>query len=336
MLFLLPLRGLTAALALWLVFCLCGGGAARASSDSPVCSDGRQLLIPAAEKSQVAQIFEGLAPLWQGKTGSSLRISHHPGRGGSYALRDLLLEKANGCTFAGVVLPSFFYQIADPDSMIGKDEISLCAVAAQAHNALWVAADSPFRNWQEFLAHARHLAQDPAALLLVAGTGRYSDQHMATLQLNRAAGIKTQYSPFLGSVEAAQAVRSGAALAFWAYALNPDDMPDMRPLALAAETRSSLMPDTPTFKEMGVDCTSAACFGLALPAALSQKQQKALHKALVLDTAAQSGAAVPGLEILTIRADSLPIFVNQFAVRAEADLDEYPMLPALSLFPAFP
>lgn len=296
--------------------------------DLPLCFSGRRIVIPGPENSQVARIFEHLAPLVAGE-GAPPTLLFHPGRGGGYALRDLGAEKTDGCAMAGLMTPSFFYQLAAPNSLVQREEISVCVISAQSPNALWVAEDSPFTSWEQFHAHARAAADDPVSQLLIAGSGSFTDQHMATFQLNRAAGIKVGYSPVLGSEQAAKAVQAGKALACWGYALDAGSMPGMRPLAVAATQRSVALPETPTFKELGVNCVNSALFSFAVSAAVPEKRRQALRESFKKGKPGHI-RSLPGLMDHDIKIGDVDIFMNILQEQAKSALDDYPMLgPAL-------
>lgn len=322
---------LTAALAAAL--CLPGPKALAASLFT--CPEGRRVLIPGPENSQIARIFEALARGFEAADNGRVEISHHPGRGGSYALRDLGREKADGCAQAGLVLPSFFYLEASPDSMTARGDIAFSAIAAQSANALWAAEDGPHASLEDFLAHARRVGRDPAEYFFIAGTGSYTDQHMATLQFNRLAGIRAEYAPLLGSAEAVRAVRDGKAAACWGYALAPDSMPGMRPLAVAAERRSPALPDTPTFRELGLDFINTVHFAFGIPGNSPADRLAALRAAAWTDRS-QSAPPPPGLEALAPRPETLPVLASRIEHQAEADLHEYPLLPGMSPRPVAP
>ena len=48
----------------------------------------------------------------------------------------------------------------------------------------------------------------------------------------------------------------------------------VRPLAVAMEQRHPLLPDVPTFKELGVDWVDGAYRGIGVPKALAEQRRK--------------------------------------------------------------
>lgn len=319
--------------ALALAVCLICNPALAVAPVAPLCLDGQTLLVPGPEKSQLADIFASLDATFHVPGLGPEEKRFTPGRGGSYALRDLGREKTDGCRQAGLVLPSLFYLERSPGSMVDKSAALVLAVSASADNALWVARGGPLDSWPKFLARARELAGNPTIYLSIAGTGSYTDQHMATLQLNRAAGIRAEYSPLLGSEEAAEAVRTGRAAACWAYALSEDSMKGMVPLAVAGEKRSPALPETPTFRELGIELVNTAHFAFAVPASTLPKGLEEL-RSYRMYSGRFAAPLVPGLRRAGFEPSYLPVFLDNAARQAEADMDDYRMLP--DLVPRFP
>lgn len=253
------------------------------------CPSGSfSLYMPTPKGGQTDLLYALLPGPWQEHMQTPLEIHHIPGRGGSYAISRLLDEKSDGCSLAAVVLPSFYLLSESPQSMYKAAELDIAAVLATAPNALWVAEGSPLHSLADLVRYARAENAKPGGFFAVSGTGSYTDQHLATLLFDRAAGIQSLYLPALGSAEAAELVKNGQALACWAYALNAASMPGMRPLGVAGERRSPVLPDVPTFRELQVDMVSESHFALALNAGVPNDVRLQLRHSLSTLAAAQS------------------------------------------------
>ena len=84
--------------------------------------------------------------------------------------------------------------------------------------------------------------------------------------LNKAAGIKLTYIPFTGSGAAVPSLLGGHVGALMTYSTMAVRYPgDFRPLAIMSEERMSVLPDVPTFKELGFDLVEGAYRGVAAP-----------------------------------------------------------------------
>ena len=115
---------------------------------------------------------------------------------------------------------------------------------------LIVSKDSPFDSVQDVVDYAK----DNPNKLTVSGAGLYVGHHIAQLQFDRAAGVKTKYVPSGGGVKALQFVLGGQTMAGFnnlsdAYR----NRQRLKILAVADLQRNDFLPDVPTLKEEGVD-----------------------------------------------------------------------------------
>ena len=92
--------------------------------------------------------------------------------------------------------------------------------------------------------------------------------HIATLQLQKAAGVKMSYIPEKGGTEAIQNVLSGKVIAGFNNLADVYRSQDrLTILAIADVKRHEYLPDVPTLKELGYDVDDASVNfrGYALP-----------------------------------------------------------------------
>lgn len=302
------------------LLCLFCAAAAQAACPSGPAS----LFVPGNAKSQVGLIFAPLSDAWQRAYGQSLLQTAAPGRGGSYAVARCLEEKNDQCSFCALTLPSFFLLAEDRNATYRRGDIIPAPAFASAPNALWADADGPFRTLDELLLFARAQNERPDGVFALAGTGRFTDQHLASRQLERTAGVRALYLPELGSAEAAAAVREGRAAACWAYALPEASLPGMRPLAVAGESRSPVLPQTPTFRELGLEIVNHTLFTVGFSAKLPEKDAEDLRQRLarlVSDPGLARDAAGLGLGRPSPAAAALEDSAKEL-------LDDYDLIPA--------
>ncbi|MDR0339209.1 MAG: hypothetical protein LBH65_02905 [Desulfovibrio sp.] len=288
------------------------------------------LFLPGPEKSQTDFIFRPLRNRWQAAMESSLDFAPAPGRGGSYAWSRVQREKPDGCLFAGLAMPAYQLLALAPDRMYTADELIPILIFASAPNALWVAESSPFLSLSDFIAFARQ-QDEQGVQVVIAGVGSYTDQHLASLQLNREVGIRSLYMPLIGSEQASEAVRDGKASACWGYALPPESMPGMRPLAVAAERRSPALPQTPIFREEQADFVNLAHFGVAVSAASSEKTRLELLSSiasLARDPLLRQEVERAGLAFTPLAGAEAAAFSAAQEDAAKALVEEYALLPA--------
>lgn len=320
------LAALTALLSLFA--CLWPVGQSRA--DYPI-SDV-VLAVPVTEGSQAALLYSLIERSARQYAAAPIMLHYVPGRGGSYAWSFLKDKPGNGSALAALHFPSAVLLAADRNRAFSPDDVAPVAVFAYAANALWVAEDSPIRTLDDLTAYAR----EPGNTLIVAGTGSYTDHHMAGMIHNRAAGIKSLYMPLTGTAESAAAVREKRATACWGYALVPSTMPGLRPLAVAAPERCPALPDTPTFREQDMEVISGQYFGLAAPAESKEKVReeiadfflKVFSNPELLDEVAAAGF-VPD----PVSPRDMLAFVGRQRLAVENFLKDYPMFPPRGTLP---
>jgi tripartite-type tricarboxylate transporter receptor subunit TctC len=100
----------------------------------------------------------------------------------------------------------------------------------------------------------------------LSGSGSSSANDLGTAILNKAAGIKLTYIPFGGTGSAVPALLGGHVTALMTYTpIAIQYKTKFRTLAIAAEKRMEILPDVPTFRELGYDIVEGAYRGVAAP-----------------------------------------------------------------------
>ena len=129
---------------------------------------------------------------------------------------------------------------------------------------LVVPKDSPFNSAKDLVEYAK---KNPGKVT-VSGAGLYVGHHIALLQFEKAAGIKTRYIPHKGGVPALIAVIGGEVMAGFNNTSDAFRSKErIKILAVADLQRNSFIPDVPTLKEQGydVDDSSNNFRGVAAP-----------------------------------------------------------------------
>lgn len=284
------------------------------------------LTLPETEGGQSAMLYGLIQRFARQHASFPLTLDYRPGRGGSYAWSSLKDKPGTGYALAAVTFPSSVLLAADKDRAFTPDDMAALALFAYAPNALWVAEDSPIRTLDDLAAAARNKPYS----LYIAGIGSYTEQHMAELLFNRAAGVQTLYMPLAGGVECAKAVKEKRATACWGYALVPASMPGLRPLAVAAPERSSALPDTPTFRERKMEVVSGQYFGLAMPAsgrADIREAVAAFFLEIFSDAELLKEVQVSGFTPHPLPLQAMPAFAGKQRQEVEHFLNNYSMYP---------
>lgn len=140
-----------------------------------------------------------------------------------------------------------------------------------------VRTDSPWKTWQEFIAHAK--ANPGKVTYATSGTG--SSPHITMEDIAEREHIKWLHVPFKGNSEAITGVVGGhvdamASSIAWGELI---DAGKLRMLVSWSETRTKRWPNVPTLKDLGYGIVQNAPYGLAGPKGMDPKVVKVLHDA---------------------------------------------------------
>ena len=184
--------------------------------------------------------------------GQPIVIVNKPGAGGQVGWNWFAQKaKRDGYNLSAYNVPHFIAQSIVFNTKYSIDNLEPIANWGADPAVLIVKKDSPFNTVQELVAFAK---ENPGKLT-VSGAGLYVGHHIASLQFDRAAGIKTKYVPTKGGVNAMRYVLGGQVKAGFnnlsdAYRARDD----LKILAVADLQRDKdFLPDVPTFKEAGID-----------------------------------------------------------------------------------
>ena len=201
-------------------------------------------------------------------------IQYKAGAGGGLMWSQMNQLPGDGLNVVGVNLPHIVFQPIQGDVQYKTADVTPVFWFHFTPDILVVSAKSPIKNFQDFLKAAK---ADPGKISL-AGSGQYSANHAAHERLDAAFGIKTLYVPFKGTGDLATSVLGGqvdGAMTYTPFAIANKDK-GVRPIAVAMEKRHPLMPDVPTFKELGVDWVDGAYRGIGVPKSTSPEARKRL------------------------------------------------------------
>ncbi|SBV99373.1 conserved exported hypothetical protein [uncultured delta proteobacterium] len=202
-------------------------------------------------------------PLLEKALGQSVLISYKTGGGGSVGWNDLLRSKPDGYSTAGFNLPHIILQpLQRKTSGYQTKEIEPVMIFMNTPNILAVPKDSPYKTLKDFIDAAK---AKPGALTL-GGSGSSTANHLGVVRLNKLADVKISYVPFTGTGDAMPAFLGGHVTGLMTYTtMAMQYKNDLRALAVATEKRFPVLPDVPTFKELGYDLVEGAYRGLAVP-----------------------------------------------------------------------
>lgn len=238
-------------------------------------------------------------------------IQYKPGAGGGLMWAQMNQLPGDGNNIVGINLPHIVFQPLEGQVQYKTDDITPVFWFHYTPDALVVLESSPIKTFQDFVKAAK---ADPGKLNL-GGSGLNSANHAAHERMNAAFGIKTTYVPFKGTGDMTTAVLGGhvsGAMAYTPFAIN--NKGKMRALAVAMEKRHPLMPDTPTFRELGVDWVDGAYRGIGVPKSTpadAKKRLSDLWMSLNTDPEMKALAAKSGFELINVGLGEMDAFMKE-------------------------
>ena len=240
-------------------------------------------------------------------------IQYKPGAGGALMWTQANSLPADGLNIYGINLPHIVLQPMEGQVQYKTDELVPVYWYHYTPDALVVTEANPIKTFKDFVAAAK---AEPEKISL-GGSGLNSANHAAHARLNAAFGVKTTYVPFKGTGDMTTAVIGGhvsGAMSYTAFAIN--NKGKVRALAVAMEKRHPLLPDAPTFKELGVDWVDGAFRGIGMPKSATPEQRKRMSElfaALNADPEMKELAAKSGFELVDVGVDKMDAFMKERA-----------------------
>lgn len=238
-------------------------------------------------------------------------VQYKPGAGGGLMWTMMNTLPGDGLNVVGVNLPHIVFQPLEGQVQYKTEDVVPVFWFHFTPDVLVVPEASPIRSFQDFAKAARAA---PGKLTL-GGSGLNSANHAAHERMDAAFSIKTTYVPFKGTGDMATSVIGGhvdGAMTYTPFAIV--NKGKVRPLAVAMDKRHPLMPDVPTFKELGVDWVDGAFRGIGMPKSTPPAARKAisdLWASLNDDPEMKELAAKNGFELVSVGVDRMDAFMKE-------------------------
>jgi tripartite-type tricarboxylate transporter receptor subunit TctC len=238
-------------------------------------------------------------------------IQYKPGAGGGLMWAQMNQLPADGLNIVGINLPHIVFQPIEGQVQYKTDDVTPAFWFHYTPDALVVLESSPIKTFKDFVAAAK---QEPGKISL-GGSGLNTANHAAHERLNAAFGVKTTYVPFKGTGDMTTAVLGGhvgGAISYTAFAIN--NKGKVRALVVAMDKRHPLLPETPTFRELGVDWVDGAYRGIGVPKstpAADRKRIADLWRALNNDPEMKELAAKSGFELVNVGIEEMDAFMKE-------------------------
>ena len=238
-------------------------------------------------------------------------VQYKAGAGGALMWAQMNTLPGDGANVVGINLPHIVFQPIEGQVQYKTQDITPVFWFHYTPDILVVPEQSPIKNFADFIKAAK---AEPGKLSL-GGSGLNSANHAAHERLNAAFGIKTIYVPFKGTGDMATSVMGAqvdGAMTYTPFAINNKSR--IRPLAVAMEKRHPLMPDVPTFRELGVDWVDGAYRGIGMPKSTPLEARKKISDmwlALNTDPEMKELAAKNGFELINVGVDQMDAFMKE-------------------------
>lgn len=238
-------------------------------------------------------------------------IQYKAGAGGGLMWAQMNQLPGDGFNIVGVNLPHIVFQPIEGEVQYKTADITPVFWFHYTPDILVVPQASPIWNFADFIAAAK---AKPGGMSL-GGSGLNSANHASHERLNAAFGIKSTYVPYKGTGDMSLAVvgnQIDGAVTYSAFAIN--NKGKVRALAIAMDKRHPLLPDVPTFKELGVDWVDGAYRGIGVPKSTPPEARKRISDmwaALNNDPEMKELAAKSGFELVNVGVDHMDAFMRE-------------------------
>ena len=238
-------------------------------------------------------------------------VQYKAGAGGALMWSQMNSLPNDGLNIVGVNLPHIVFQPIEGQVQYKTSDVTPVYWFHYTPDLLVVPSTSPIKTFAEFVAAAQ---KDPGKLSL-GGSGLNSANHAAHERLNATFKIKTIYVPFKGTGDMTTSVLGAqvdGAMTYTTFALVNSTR--VRALAIAMEKRHPLLPDVPTFKELGVNWIDGAYRGIGVPKSTPPEARKRLSDlwaTLNNDPEMKDSASKNGFELVNIGVEQMDAFMRE-------------------------
>ncbi len=234
--------------------------------------------------------------------GQTVIIENKPGAGGTLPAQTLQISAPDGYTLAQIPLGVFRLPYTTKINWDPIKDISYVLNVTGYAFGLVVPAESPIKNWAQFVAWAK---ANPGKLSF-GSTGTLTSPHLTMELIAQKLGIELLHVPYKGSADLMQAIMGGQIMA---AADSTGFAPlvesgKLRVLNTWGDQRLAKFPDAPTLKELGLDMVQNSPFGIGAPRGTPADVVKKLHDAFktVMDQDSYKAALA--------RYDMVPIYMS--------------------------
>jgi tripartite-type tricarboxylate transporter receptor subunit TctC len=239
-----------------------------------------EIVVAFAPGGSTDVMARAMQPYLEKELGAKIVIVNKPGASGEIAYTYLSQAKPDGYTFSFINTPGYLSMQVQRKLRYDPKSIQAVARIVDDPTAFVVKADSPVKSLKDLVAQAK---ANPKSVS-VGSSGVGTDDHLATILLETAAGVSLTHVPFPGAGETRTALLGGH---ITVGGLNVSefaggDTASVRPIVHFGDKRSPEAPDVPTAQEQGFEVFMSSERGLAarrdVPADIRTKFSDAVKK----------------------------------------------------------
>jgi tripartite-type tricarboxylate transporter receptor subunit TctC len=207
-------------------------------------------------------------------------VVNKPGAGGAIGFTAIANAPPDGYTIGFINTPGVLTVPIERKASFTWQSFDLLGNIVDDPDNFSVHSDSPIKTLADLAAYAK---ANPGAVSY-GTTGIGSDDHLAGLMFEKAAGVKMNHIPFKGAAEVHNAIATKqiviAAMNIGEALQYEKGGTPMRNLGQMSVARTNLAPGLPTFREQGYDIIMASLRGMAAPKGLPPAVRDSLVKAV--------------------------------------------------------
>ena len=222
-----------------------------------------------------------LAPLVEKELGTPFQVVNRPGAGVQVGTTAIATAKPDGYTVGYIIFAPAITTPLDPDrkSIFNRNSFQPLGGHFMFPVVLSVGANSPYKSVKEIIDAAK---AKPGSIK-VATTGILGTPHLASLQLQRAAGVKFASVQFQGGAPAVTALLGGhvdVALNPLSEVVSQAKAGAIKVLGIFGKSQSPLLPGTKTMEAQGYKVYMTGASGVCAPAGVSKEVVQAYSSAI--------------------------------------------------------
>lgn len=237
--------------------------------------------------------------------GQPVIVENKPGAGGAVPAQTLQTSAADGYTLAQIPLGVFRLPYTTKINWDPIKDISYVLNVTGYAFGVVVPADSPIKNWAQFVAYAK---ANPGKLSY-GSTGTLTSPHLTMELIAQQLGIELLHVPYKGSADLMQSILGGNIMAAAdSTGFAPQvEAGKLRVLNTWGNERLARFPDAPTLKELGLNLVQTSPFGIGAPRGTPTDVVNRLHDAF------KKAMEEPSYTQALAKYDMVPMYMSSSA-----------------------